>query len=77
MRNFGRWNMLTKQLVEPDSLERLEWQRESAAERLADALWARHHGPVAGGARVLTPLWYEYTPPPRPSRKEDCETHKG
>ena len=52
-RNYSRYMLVTKGFVAGDSLERAQWQKESAQESKWDAEWNRRHGPVPGGASVL------------------------
>ena len=52
-RNYSRYMLVTKRFVAGDSLERAQWQKESAEEARFDAEWNRRHGPVTGGASVL------------------------
>ena len=52
-RNYDRYIQVTKGFVDPDSLERAEWQRESAEESMRDTEWNERHGPVASGASIL------------------------
>jgi hypothetical protein len=46
--------LFTKGFVEPDGPERALWQQESAEDVVRDAEWNRRHGPVPGGAQVVT-----------------------
>jgi hypothetical protein len=70
-RNFDRYMQVVKGVVAPDGPERLQWQREAAQDSLRDAQWDQRHGPVLGGARVLS--WPrsggETTPPQRLRRR--------
>ena len=52
-RNFSRYMLLTKRLVDPDGPERRQWQKDSAEDSARDAEWNRRHGPIPGGARIL------------------------
>jgi hypothetical protein len=52
-RNYSRYMLVTKGFVAGDSLERAQWQKESAQESKWDADWNRRHGAVPGGASVL------------------------
>lgn len=52
-RNYSRYMLVTKGFVAGDSLERAQWQKESAEEARYDADWNHRHGPVPGGASVL------------------------
>jgi hypothetical protein len=53
-RNYSRYMLLTKGFVAPDGPERAQWQRESAQDSQRDAEWNQRHGPIPGGARVVT-----------------------
>ena len=52
-RNFSRYMLLTKRLVDPDGPERRQWQKESAEDAVQDAEWNLRHGPLPGGAQVV------------------------
>ena len=52
-RNYSRYMLVTKGFVAGDSLERAQWEKESAEESVRDDAWNRHHGPVTGGASIL------------------------
>jgi hypothetical protein len=52
-RNYSRYMFVVKGFVAEDSIERAQWQKESALESKWDAEWNRRHGPVPGGASIL------------------------
>lgn len=52
-RNFSRYMLLTKGLVDSGGPERRQWQKESAEDAVRDAEWNLRHGPLPGGARIL------------------------
>lgn len=53
-RNYTRSKLITKGFVAGDSLERAQWGKEDAEEARRHAQWTRRHGPVAGGATILS-----------------------
>jgi hypothetical protein len=53
-RNYSRYMQVTKRFVHPMGAERRLWQQESAEESKRDAEWNNRHGPIPGGAVVLS-----------------------
>lgn len=50
-RNFGRFMSVSKGFTPHNGLTHLQWQAEQRDDQRHDVVWAKRHGPVAGGAR--------------------------
>jgi len=53
-RNYDRYMRVIKNYVAIDSPAHVQWQREYAEESERDAGWNSSHGPVTGGASILS-----------------------